>query len=161
MRSLRRIIRRVRHAGVYRLALVVEAAAWLLLLRLSIAALPFRYIALLLLGKCVIPSDIRVRQRLEMPPARADLRRMCAVSWAVSWAISCASRHLPTATVCLHHAIAARIMLRCRSVPTVIYLGACKEGSQAFAAHAWLVAPGYEVTGYPAARQFVTIASFL
>jgi hypothetical protein len=157
MRAILAVLLRVRCIGFRRFALFTEAVLWLLLLRLAMATIPFRHIVLLV-GTCVIPTDVRVRRLLDMRPAPADLPRARAVSWAVD----CAARHVPFTTACLHHAIAARFMLRRRSIPTVMHLGACKENrSQLFAAHAWVVGPGLAATGYPGAGRFVPIVSFL
>ena len=151
----RLLLRRIR---LSHLALLLEALAWLLILRLAIDNLPFRLIAARM-GTCVEPADDRVRQILSRPlePGAVLLAR------TVGWAVACSARKLPFSTACLHQAIAAKRMLNRRRVATVLYLGASRQNGLAepLAAHAWLEAAGAEVTGYPIAREFVAIASFV
>jgi len=141
-----------------RIALLLEAIVWLFILRLAIGNVPFRLIAARM-GTCVEPADDRVRQILTRPldPKSALTAR------TVGWAVACSARKLPFSTACLHQAIAARRMLNRRHVATVLHLGANRQNgfAESLTAHAWLEAAGAEVTGYPAAREFVAIASFV
>ncbi|HEY6926855.1 MAG TPA: lasso peptide biosynthesis B2 protein [Steroidobacteraceae bacterium] len=141
-----------------RIALLLEALAWLFVLRLAISHLPFRLIAARV-GTCVEPEDDRVRQILTRPPDPTSV----LMARTVGWAVACSARKLPFSTACLHQAIAARRMLNRRHVATVLHLGAsCESGfAEPLEAHAWLEAAGAEITGYPAARKFVAIASFV
>jgi hypothetical protein len=141
-----------------RLALLLEALAWLLVLRLAIDNLPFRLIAARI-GTCVKPADDRVRQILNRPPDP----RAVLLARKIGWAIACSARKLPFSTACLHQAVAARRMLNRRHVATVLHLGASRQNGlcEPLRAHAWLEAAGAEVTGYPSAREFVAIASFV
>jgi hypothetical protein len=138
-------------------ALLIEAALWLLVARLMLFLLPFRRVAARL-GKMVSPSDDRaVGGKKERSHAEVQ------IATQISWALRRAAYHVPFEAVCLPRAIAGRMMLRRRGVPSVLRLGTAlpDQACPALRAHAWLEAAGCEVTGFPVAAEFTEIASFV
>jgi hypothetical protein len=154
MRTIRRRLRRFAQIGNRRQALLIEAAAWLLLARLSLIFISFPRLARRL-GTFVPPTDVRAAQ------AKAGSDGDARIAAEISWAVTRAARHIPFKAVCLPQAMAARIMLKRRGVCSVMHFGARKGHDKPLDAHAWLDAAGVEVTGYPVAEMFAEIASFV
>ncbi len=135
----------------------MEAAFWLLLARLVLMLLPFRRVASRL-GILVSPTDERARpHEVGVPCTQAHIAAQ------IGWAVQCSARHVPFKAVCLPQAIAGRIMLKRRSVKSILRLGTIlpDQTNPGLRAHAWLDAAGVKVTGYPAANDFTEIASFI
>lgn len=154
-RSIRRPLVRFAQVGNRRRALIVEAVIWLLLARLSLIFIAFPRLARHL-GTFVPPDDVRaLRAKSEGPDEHARLAEN------VGWAVTRAARYVPFKAVCLPQAMAARIMLKRRSVGSVMHFGAMIGRDRSMAAHAWLDAAGVEVTGYPVANTFAEIACFV
>lgn len=67
----------------------------------------------------------------------------------VAWAVGAAARHAPLRFVCLPQALAAKWMLRRRSIANTLYLGiaAGRESESAMTAHAWLRSGDKIITG--------------
>lgn len=150
-----RRLRRYRDAGRGKRALLTEALTWLLLARLALLVVPFPRLARRL-GSFVAPNDGRTLQ------SRArGTESQAQVAAQIGWAVTRAARHAPFNAVCLPQAMAARIMLMRRGVPSVLYLGASRTPGGPINAHAWLDAAGVEVTGYPQAKNFAAIACFV
>ena len=137
-----------------RLALLAEAALWLLLARLLLLFVPFRLLARRF-GTFVPPTDSRVAAGRSGDSASA-----AAVAREIGWAVTSAARHVPFRAVCLPQAIAARMMLQRRGVLSVIHFGATK-GADTLDTHAWLDAAGVDVTGFPIGGEFAEIACFV
>jgi hypothetical protein len=79
---------------------------------------------------------------------------------AVRRALLRISRHLPWHSSCLVCAIAGRMMLRRRSMPSLLQLGARIDSPVALAAHAWLRSGDVDVTGADVASQYSPIVAF-
>jgi hypothetical protein len=150
-----RLLRRFAEIGPHRRRLLVEAAFWLLVARIALLAVPFPRLARRI-GDFVPPSDERVARAWQRGSA-AD----ASIAEEIGWATVRAARHVPFKAVCLPQAMAARIMLRRRGVPSVLHFGAAKGRDRPIDAHAWLDAAGVEVTGYPVAADFAEIACFV
>jgi hypothetical protein len=155
LRSIRGRLRRVVRLNHERLALLPEAAAWLLLTRVALLVVPFPRLARHL-GTFVPPSDSRVGQARSV--GAPDQVRLAS---EIAWAVNRAARHVPFRAVCLPQAMAARIMLARRGIDSVLHFGAAKGRDKSLDTHAWLDAAGVEVTGYPVARDFAEIACFV
>lgn len=152
--SMLRTMRSAREVGWRRRALIAEAAAWLLVMRLALLLAPFPVIARRL-GAFVPPSDPRVAKvAAPTTPEQAQIARQ------VSWAVTRAAAHVPFRAVCLPQAMAARIMLERRGVCSAMHFGAAKSAEK-LDAHAWLDAAGVKVTGYPIGPEFAEIACFV
>jgi len=155
LRRAARKLWRFGQIGGRRRGLVIEAAAWLLVARVALLAVPFPRLARQL-GAFVSPTDERVTlARRDASPQDAQLAE------EIAWATTRAARHVPFKAVCLPQAMAARIMLRRRGVASVLHFGAARGRDKPIDAHAWLDAAGVEVTGYPVAGQFAEIACFV
>jgi hypothetical protein len=140
--------------GARRTALLIEAALWLLLARLALAIVPFPLLARRL-GTFVPPAETTAGQdQIEAQREHAQ------VAHEIGWAVSAATRYAPYRPVCLPQAMAARMMLKRRGVPSIIHFGAAKQQG-AFAAHAWLDAAGVEVVGFPVRETWTEIARFV
>lgn len=129
---------------------VVEAVVCLAVARLLLMLLPFRHVAPLL-------GRLRPAER----PSSAVLKAGdSAAAVAVRRALARAAHRVPWEASCLVRAIAGRLMLQRRRVPSVLHLGA-RTGHQAdLAAHAWLSCGDFHVTGAEIADQYTPIATF-
>jgi hypothetical protein len=152
--SIQRRLNSLVAVGARRRGLIAEAAFWLLVARLALVFVPFPLIARRL-GAFVPPADPRVAAALAGDAAAASLAR------EISWAVTRGAAHAPFRAVCLPQAMAARVMLKRRGVPSVMHFGAMRGKEQPIDAHAWLDAAGVKVTGYPVGREFAEIACFV
>ncbi len=127
--------------------LTVEAAFWLLLVRLAIGVLPFR-------------SALRL---LRIAPGEAAGGRIDASeAAAIGRAVERAARHVPFHAVCLQQAFAAALMLRRRGLAAAVHLGVAREAPEAdLTAHAWSRCGDSPVTGEAAAADFTAVAAFV
>ncbi len=123
---------------------IVEAAWWLLLVRLAFGVLPFRH-ALRLLR--IAPGEAAGNP--------TDPNEVVEIGRAVERA----ARHVPFRAVCLQQAFAALMMTRRRGVPATVRLGLAREGS-GLMAHAWSHCGTLPLTGFAVARGYVAVASF-
>jgi hypothetical protein len=156
---LTRRLRRFRDIGHAKRALLIEALAWLLLTRLALVFVPFPRLAHRL-GTFVAPNDVRATRTIaSREPSQTFIAEQ------VGWAVTRAARHAPFRAVCLPQAMAARIMLKRRGIPSVLHFGAGRTSASSapkqINAHAWLDAAGVEVTGYPEAKSMAAIACFI
>lgn len=127
--------------------LLVEAAVWLGMARLSVMLVPFRRIAPFL-GRHMSEST----QSIE--PGYRNLAER------ISWAVGTASRHVPWKCECLAQALAGKAMLKRRGVGSTLYLGVAKDNGENLKAHAWLRSGDLFVTGVWNANQFTVISTF-
>jgi hypothetical protein len=95
----------------------------------------------------------RETARALAPGARAHVRR-------VGWSVDAVSRRVPWRATCLTKAMAAKLMLRRRGVPSTLYFGVRQQDGHGIAAHAWLRAGDTIVTGARAIREFTPVATF-
>lgn len=154
LRAIRHPLRRFAQVGGRRRALVIEAVIFLWLARLALRLVPFARLARWL-GTPVAPDAARAAAA--DTPASLDHAGMAR---DIGWAVTRAARHVPFPAVCLPQAIAARVMLEWRGIPSVLHFGAAKAANRTLDAHAWLNAAGVEVTGYSQAKNFTAIACF-
>jgi hypothetical protein len=138
-----------------RRALVVEAVACLFAARLTLIFIPFPRLAQRL-GIFVPPVDLYATQAKS-----GTMSNQAKLAEEIGWAVTRSARYMPFKAVCLPQAMAARVMLKRRGVASVMHFGAAKGQEKPLDAHAWLDAAGIEVTGYPAAENFVEIACLL
>jgi hypothetical protein len=155
LRLIRRLWLRFGQVDNRRRALLAEAVACLLAARLALIVMPFPRLARRL-GTFVPPADPRA-----MPAKMATADEQAPLAQEIGWAVTRAARYVPFRAVCLPQAMAARVMLRRRGVPSVMHFGAAKGTAKPLDAHAWLDAAGVEVTGYPVAENFAEIACFV
>jgi len=67
---------------------------------------------------------------------------------------------LPWNSSCLVRALAGRMMLWRRSMPSVLHLGARSDSEMEMAAHAWLRCGEIDVVGTESAEQYIPIVAF-
>lgn len=128
-------------------AFLLEAALWLGIARLATLVLPFRWIAPLL-----------GRKMAESAPGAGAVPAIMLDR--VSWAVAAASRNLPWKCACLAQALAGKVMLQRRGVPSTLYLGLAKSGEAGLQAHAWLRCGERILTGRQGMEGFTVITSF-
>lgn len=126
--------------------LEMEAAVFLVLARVAIRIVPFRWL--------VLWFDRTPRGRELRGPARHKTRR------EVRQAIVGASRRLPGKTVCFPQAIAAQTMLRRRGVGAVLYCGAAAQAPTGLRAHAWVRDGRAPVVGVAQSPGYLVLASY-
>ncbi|NLG50448.1 MAG: lasso peptide biosynthesis B2 protein [Chloroflexi bacterium] len=114
--------------------LFIQAARWLVVVRLGLWVLPFRKLQ---------PLVARLRG---VPRGPVD----AAVMREVAWAVQAASRYVPAAT-CLTQALTGQILLQRRGYPAQVEIGVAKDESGQFMAHAWLRCDGVVLIGGSAA----------
>lgn len=79
---------------------------------------------------------------------------------AVAAAVSTAARHAPIPAVCLPQALAARVMLARRGIPSTLCLGVRRDDRGALLAHAWVEVGGTTVLGDVPEGTYRRVASF-
>jgi hypothetical protein len=126
-----------------RRVLLLEATALLAMAAVSIAFLPFPWVA---------------RHLGTTMGEHAGWRcaRDATVTKAIGWAVHVAARNLPWRSTCFAQAATAKIMLRRRGVRSTLFLGVASQGA-GMLAHAWLRSGQVTVTGSEASRDFVTV----
>ena len=126
--------------------LALEAALYLLVVRLVFGVLPFA----------------RALRFLAISRAEGGGGRLAAEeAGAVGRAIARAARHVPFRAACLQQAFAAFLMLRRRDLAATVYLGLARDAAgRGLEAHAWSRNGEVPVTGVAAARRFATVATF-
>src|SRR5438876_4054792 len=126
--------------------LALEAALYLLVVRLVFGVLPFA-------GALRLLAISRAEE--------GSGRSAAAEAGAVGRAIARAARHVPFRAACLQQAFAALVMLRRRGLKATVHLGLAREsGSDDLRAHAWSRCGEVPVTGVGTARGFVPVAAF-
>ncbi len=124
----------------------MEALVWLVLARMAILVIPFRRMAPFL-GQTMVETPFDASPQPTLPVQ-------------ISWAVRTAGRHTPWESTCLARAMAAKMMLKGRGLPSTLYLGLAKNGVQDLNAHAWLRCGDRILTGSRTYRQFTVIATF-
>ena len=81
-------------------------------------------------------------------------------AFAVRRALLRVTRRLPWDSSCLVRALAAKMMLRRRHLPTVLQLGVRASSATKLSAHAWLTCGKVNVVGDESVAEFTPIASF-
>jgi hypothetical protein len=142
-----------RRSILSRRLLLAEACLWLLVARAALLLVPFPRLARGWGAFVAQPDGGGRAGRTELSAQDA------AKAAAIGWAVARAARRAPFKLVCLPKAMAARWMLRCRSIPSVLHFGAAHV-SQPIEAHAWLDAGGVKVAGYPLANNLIEIGRF-
>lgn len=112
--------------------LLARVAVLLLLVRLGLTILPFRFVERL------IAPAIRL--------ARFGTGRPAYGIAAISWAVPAAARYVPRAS-CLTQALAAHILLSRRGFASRLQIGVKHDPRHGFAAHAWVLCEGRVVVG--------------
>jgi hypothetical protein len=125
-------------------ARIVEAACYLLAVRMVFGLLPLRQ-ALWVFG---ITQSQTVQGRISATEAQL-----------IGRAIERAAKHVPFRAVCLQQAFAALLMLRRRGLMATVQLGLLRQGDE-LKAHAWSHCGEVPVTGVARADGFAPVAAF-
>lgn len=115
--------------------------------RLAIVFFPFRKIASFM-GKQMSESPAQVEEGIYSKAVQ------------VRWSIQKMSTRTPWESKCLVQALTAQVMLKRRIVPTTLYLGIAKDGTNKLLAHAWLRCGELTVTGDLGREKFKSVAHF-
>jgi hypothetical protein len=110
-------------------ALLARAAAWVVLARLALWALPYR----------------RTRELADRYARVTPRGRRRAAPERTAWAVEATARRIPRAT-CLTQALAAEVMLRRAGHLPQVHIGVAKDRA-AIEAHAWLELDGRVLVG--------------
>ncbi|MEA3440909.1 MAG: lasso peptide biosynthesis B2 protein [Chloroflexota bacterium] len=127
--------------------LLVETTFWLLLSRLAILVLPFRWV----MRSCgtqhaLSPESIPEEQ---IPIVEHITWAIDAVRWATPWDSNCLAR-----------SIASKRLLRRRGLSSTLYLGVSKSDPRTIIAHAWLRCGEVYITGTPGHEDFTVVTTF-
>lgn len=127
--------------------LLVQAVAWLGLMRAALAVLRFQQIARRL---GLAPGE----SQPAVDPAQA------ARAGRIGWPRAAAPR-TPWASTCLVQALAGAALLRGHRLPGTLYLGAARQGGAAgaFAAHAWLRCGPAILTGATGRERYAVMTA--
>jgi len=128
---------------------LIEAMLCLGLARLMLL-MPFRRLAPLM-------GQLQTGPDRSSATLRADER---AAALAVRRALLRVDPRLPWRSSCLVRALAARLMVGRRRLPSVIYLGARGDAATQLFAHAWLRCGEIDVVGAEIAEEYTPIAAF-
>lgn len=123
----------------------LEACLWILLVRLSLALLPFRWL-------------FRFNERLTITNSKRATGRVGRTEVMVGQcrlAIARAARVLPFTSTCLCQAYAGRLMLFLRGIESEVTIGV--KGPD-FQAHAWLESGGLPVAGVGLSEGYTVIS---
>ena len=135
--------------------LTYEAAATLWFARLWLVLMPFRKVAERLGTSypAATPNSV-------LAPTS---REQDATAEQIGEAVRRASKNVPYKAVCIQQAVAAKIMLARRGIPSVMHFGVgrTEDEDEKMRAHAWLATANVEVTGYPLDEGFTEIAYFV
>jgi hypothetical protein len=127
---------------------LAEATTWLALARLAIVLLPFP------------PLARRLGEHMHETPIEDDDRRAPTLR-RIRWAIAATSRRAPWRCLCLEQAVAAKMMLRTRRIPSTLYLGVAREPeTAAVQAHAWVRCGTQFVTGGDGSSTYAVVSTF-
>jgi hypothetical protein len=129
------------------LRLLLEALAWLAVMRIGVALLSFKRLARL--AGCA-PGE---RHR----PLRAD---ELALVRRIGWAVRAAAPRAPWQSLCLAQGLATATMLRRCRLPGTLYLGVAKSGDDTMQAHAWLRCGDDVLTGDAGHRRFAVVLAY-
>ncbi len=121
-----------------------EAYVFLCIGKFMVKMVPFR--------KIIKYLSANGNQELKDPIAHFPLK--------VAVAVRRASRYTFFRSVCYDQAIAAKLMLKMRKIPSTLYFGTAKDNDGKLIAHAWLKCSEIIVTGEKGMDRFTVIGAF-
>ena len=135
--------------------LTYEAAVTLWFARLWLVLMPFRKVA----EKLGTSYPAATPNSMLAPTSNEQ----DAIAEQVGEAVRRASKNVPYKAVCIQQAVAAKIMLARRGIPSVMHFGVGRtdDEHEKMRAHAWLATANVEVTGYPLDDGLTEIAYFV
>jgi len=129
--------------------LLLEAFFYLGVARAALLTIPFKRIVPYL-GQQMKKEDIHESDSPPMDSARQ-----------VGWAVDIMSRRTPWESACLVQAIAGKIMLKQRGLPSLLYLGTKKDETGQLTAHAWLKNGNEILLGGSGHETFTVLSAFV
>lgn len=123
-----------------RIRLNLEAALWLLLARLALRLLPYRWM--------VWFFNRRVEEPQVAGTERARIRQNVAL------AVDRVATRLPGGTACFARGIAAQAMLRHRRIGTTLCYGTANTPDRGWIAHVWVMDGDEGVVGKPTDHHY-------
>jgi hypothetical protein len=132
--------------------LAMEAMGWLSIVRFLLCFLPFKHV----LRWMGFVQGGTGRQEDECIRTGVKAER-------IGWAVRAAAARTPWQSTCLIQALAGAHMLRRRSLPATLYLGAAygTTSRDTFEAHAWLSSGDAILTGQRDQERFTVVATFI
>lgn len=130
-----------------RLAKAIDTLACLVMARVLVGCVPFRWIAARL-------GTQGQESVVEVPPA--DLRRAREVAFYIRGVC----RRLRWSPSCLVRATAAMVLLRRRHLEGTLYVGVASDQKEGIRAHAWVRCGAVFVTGGRERRAYAVIGRF-
>ncbi len=127
----------------------IECTAWLLVFRMLISILPFKWISYLIGLVQAEQSPLFSTSTLNDVYARN-----------IGLAIGSVSRRIGFKKPCMLEALAALQILRLRGVSSILIIGAGYDSSRSLQAHAWLTSGTRTVTGARGSENYAAISIF-
>ena len=78
----------------------------------------------------------------------------------IKFAVQLCNKYMPWPTECYTSSLTAKIMLKRRKLPSILYFGFCKDENGRLKGHAWLQCSEMIVTGFCDFSQFQVNLSF-
>jgi hypothetical protein len=122
---------------------LVRASVAVVVFRVALSALPFRWVR-------------SFGERAARP--RSDAPRGRLAHQDLSWAVAAASRRVPRAT-CLTQALALQTLFAREGYESDLHIGVARTGEGRLEAHAWLESEGQIVIGGGGVERFTPLAS--
>ncbi|MEM7116770.1 MAG: lasso peptide biosynthesis B2 protein [Chloroflexota bacterium] len=130
-----------------RKVLLVQSGLLLLLAKLLVQFVPFRWLA---------PRLGRLNAANDKEPSQQQMHEIRQIQWAIRlW-----GKRLPWFTTCLTEAMTAKFLLSRRQIETSLFLGAAFNAERSLDAHAWLRCGSVYVTGGAGEKAYGVLASF-
>jgi hypothetical protein len=133
-------------------ALAVESLAMLAAARLFVKTTPEQQLVARIGGSPVASEDFPNAPATKTAPNRNTVAARVGVS------VERVARFTWWRSMCLEKALAGKWMLRRRGIPSTMYVGMARQGSE-FVAHAWLVGEGQTLTG-AGQTSYAALAAF-
>ena len=159
MRWIRRKLRKIGRFSRLRRSdatMTFEALMFLGMARMWLVIAPFRKVAETIGTAHPAPAPTDV-----LAAASPDQER---IAQQISEAVQRAAKNVPFRAVCIHQAVAAKLMLARRDIDSVMHFGVgrrSEERSGEMRAHAWLATANGKITGYPVDDDLTEIAYFV
>ena len=127
-------------------SLVIRAALFLCLAKVSLVFLPFRFVRRFL--NFLSPSPV------------SGASRNPSVCSEIGWAVAAAGWVIPGGRSCLPQALTAEMLLRWHGFPVRLQIGVACNEEEKFQAHAWVESAGQVVIGGSALTSFTPLVAF-
>ncbi len=158
--SLRHDVLRAWRLTLAERRLLIEAVVWLGLLRVAVAAMPYRRTAALLRLTQADPCEEPVTADREDGAGSRGAGVAGDRSTAIGWAVRASAARAPWHSTCLVQSLAGSTMLRRHGLAGVVYLGVARDEGGEFIAHSWLRCGKDILTGAGGHQRYSVIAAY-